>query len=329
MTQTAPLPPVSADLDFPVYTQDQVSGHFCSDSGQGTLTPRHPAHRPYLHTWPASEEGQQISSDQLTGLEHWTTIPPDKYVSGWTGLLMGRTGATHQITVTVDCHEWDAYARHPAWGEAQVSLDCGNLWTSLPLRYLGGQGVRQAVMAMTTPGQALDEATMRASRMADLYARVQATRDDGQPEAEDELHRLLNTQYRDVSHPQTLTALNGQDVWIDDRIREAVARLNQNGHTTTFCCQGDPETGGAYMTADTLPPALLSAAFNAGLDVRARILRDTGPAHLQAGFNAAFLAILDDYVTDSLDETGLKYRTAFDLPALEAYPFTLREVVEI
>lgn len=120
-------------------------------------------------------------------------------------------------------------------------------------------------------------------------------------------------------HTVRAILLGGVRVRVDAAIADAVLALNARGHSTLYSCQGtDRRYDGTlcarcvayvvFRSGYDVPADLGHAARGAGFLCEERSVHAHGPIALQHLANHRFRAMLADWATGRLDESGRRYR---------------------
>lgn len=124
-------------------------------------------------------------------------------------------------------------------------------------------------------------------------------------------------------HPAVRLELpSGVHADVDELLAPAVAKLNAMGSITTFCCQGVPSSDGvilpegdacaAYILLDekgaAIPLDLFKCWQRAGFSTHAFAVHVDAPFGLEREASALFVKSLEDWVNDTLDSSGERYK---------------------
>jgi hypothetical protein len=121
-------------------------------------------------------------------------------------------------------------------------------------------------------------------------------------------------------HAERAVLLAGDLVPVDADIAEAIVALNTGGFSTLYSCQGtDRRYDGTlcarcvayvvFRTSENVPAELRCAARGAGFLCEERSIHTQGPIALLHVANHRFRAMLADWATGHLDESGRRYRS--------------------
>lgn len=130
-------------------------------------------------------------------------------------------------------------------------------------------------------------------------------------------------------HPVTWLKLPSGEVAVDEEMAPAIRRLNADGIQTLYCCQGDPENGGAYVAvAGQMPRVLEDLCLILGLKFQQErgrwMIWDTAIAPMRAQHREMFMRLMRDISEvglGGLDPSGQRYMVPPSPPrdALSAY----------
>lgn len=124
--------------------------------------------------------------------------------------------------------------------------------------------------------------------------------------------------------PSVCLLLNGSTVEVDLEIAPAIAKLNDLGVATRYCCAGiqnirKPGTHSdlAYIVIDEgdFPAELKLAWANAGYVVSSNEVYVYAPSGYRHIANQRFVRSLHDWVSETLDVSGARYRIPRKRPA--------------
>ena len=124
--------------------------------------------------------------------------------------------------------------------------------------------------------------------------------------------------------------LNGSIVQIDSTISAAIRELNNQGAITQYCCQGgNGSTPYISLSEGNFPPTLVKAWNSAGYSIEPRAVHVIAKYGLEDAASAHFVESLTDWLADTLDITGAKYRvTEVRVNSLPVIPSLPEKIIE-